>query len=558
MTKLLAVSALLLALAPTCQLRAAVDDPAPADLPFREGFDDAGLQGRGWYDLTQVRIRDGAAVGEGCIEYEWTDAQSGARGSSPARRRFEPTDEVAVRFNLKLSQGWGWSGQDYHPHLVHFLTTENSAWHGPAASHLTLYVEPVGGKLRLAAQDIQNEKSPHGLTQGPLRGGYNGRFYDSKEILFQDDQWHCVEAYFKLNTLDLKNDRANPDGIVRGWFDGRLVIDRADVVLRSPDFPAMKFNQFLMAPYFGPGLLPHPQRLWIDELAVGRERIGPLPATPPSSAQQAEKPDRGLAARYPDDAGIQDDPAVVFAEDFEGPDLQRWNNADPPRAPAVQLVSEKGRVHGGKQAVQFTIAAGKDKGTGLVKWFKPGFDQLHARWYCQFAEDYDQGDLHHVGVKLAAESDRWHLGVAGQKPTGRDFFITGLEPWRDWKRNPAPGELLFYTYYPDMKRDPDGHYWGNFFKPEKKHLLERGRWYCLEIMVKANTPGQADGEQAFWVDGELAARFTGIRWRDADTLKMNCFWPNMYIHDSPQTNRVWMDDMVVATSYIGPRTSSPK
>jgi hypothetical protein len=35
------------------------------------------------------------------------------------------------------------------------MTTENSKWHGPAASHLTLYIEPVNGKLRLAAQDIQ-------------------------------------------------------------------------------------------------------------------------------------------------------------------------------------------------------------------------------------------------------------------------------------------------------------------------------------------------------------------------------------------------------------------
>jgi hypothetical protein len=186
---------------------------------------------------------------------------------------------VSIRFYLKLSKGWGWSGRNYHPHLTHFLTTENSKWHGPAASHLTLYIEPVGGKLRLAAQDIQNKDTPHGLTQGPLRGGYNGKFYDSEDVLFDDDKWHCVEAYFKLNTLDLENDRPNRDGIVRGWFDGKLVVEHTDVVLRSTDFPKMKFNQFLMAPYFGPGLLPHAQKLWIDELTVGTKRIGPLEAS---------------------------------------------------------------------------------------------------------------------------------------------------------------------------------------------------------------------------------------------------------------------------------------
>jgi len=244
---------------------------------FQESFDGADLAARHWYDGREFRIVGNAVAGGGCVEYEWVEGQPKVQGSSAVRHLFEPSDEVALRFYLKLSKGWSWSGRNYHPHLTHFLTTENSKWHGPAASHLTLYIEPVGGKLRLAAQDIQNADMPHGLTQGPLRGGYNGRFYDSEEVLFDDDRWHCVEAYFKLNTLDLENDRPRRDGIVRGWFDGRLVVDRTDVVLRSTDFPTMKFNQFLMAPYFGPGLLPHAQALWIDELAVGTQRIGPLP-----------------------------------------------------------------------------------------------------------------------------------------------------------------------------------------------------------------------------------------------------------------------------------------
>ena len=61
----------------------------------------------------------------------------------------------------------------------------------------------------------------------------------------------------------------------RGRFDGTLVIERANIVLRSTDFPNMKFNQFLLTPYFGPGLLPHAQTLWIDELAVGTQRLEP-------------------------------------------------------------------------------------------------------------------------------------------------------------------------------------------------------------------------------------------------------------------------------------------
>jgi hypothetical protein len=255
----------------------------PAERPpavlFSESFDDPRLLQRGWYDGDRFTISDKQPyAGAGCIEYGWKAGATNPASSSGIRHLFAATDTVYLRFSIKLSRGWGWSGRPYHPHLMHLMTTENEKYRGPAASHLTVYIEPWNGKLRLAAQDIQNKDTPHGLTQGPLRGGYNGQFYDSNEVLFTDDGWHCVEAMFQLNSLDLKADRTNADGIVRGWFDGKLVIDRIDVVLRSTDFPKMKFNQFLLTPYFGPGLLPHAQTLWIDELAVGTKRLGPVEA----------------------------------------------------------------------------------------------------------------------------------------------------------------------------------------------------------------------------------------------------------------------------------------
>ncbi|MEX2138854.1 MAG: prenyltransferase/squalene oxidase repeat-containing protein, partial [Pirellulales bacterium] len=251
-----------------------------AGLLFREGFDDARLAQRGWYDGDRFAISaEGAHAGKGCIEYHWKADSTRPDSSSGMRRLFEPTETVYLRCYVKLSKGWRWTGRSYHPHLMHFMTTENGKYHGPAASHLTVYIEPQEGKLRLAAQDIQNKDAPQGLTQGPLRGGYNGKFYDSQDTLFGDDQWHCIEAMFRLNSLDRKADKPNADGIVRGWFDGKLVVDRTDVILRSTDFPKMKFNQFLLTPYFGPGLLPQEQSLWIDELAVGTERLGPIKRT---------------------------------------------------------------------------------------------------------------------------------------------------------------------------------------------------------------------------------------------------------------------------------------
>lgn len=250
----------------------------PDGLEFSESFEDANLKSRGWYDGGRVTLSDQAVAGEHAIQYHFTTGKLTPSDSQGTRHPIAPTDEVYLRFYLKLSPNWSWTGRNYGPHLLHFMTTENSAYHGPAASHLTLYIEPVNGKLRLATQDIQNKDAPHGLTQGPLRGGYNSQLFDSKDIHFNDGKWHCIEAMFKLNSLDRAQDRPNRDGELRGWVDGKLVIERTDVVFRSTDFPNMKFNQFMMLPYFHHGV-PHDQTLWIDELAVGTKRIGALDGT---------------------------------------------------------------------------------------------------------------------------------------------------------------------------------------------------------------------------------------------------------------------------------------
>jgi len=250
--------------------------PAGPPALFREGFDDERLLDRGWYDGKRFFISaDRPAAGAGCLEYRWEEGGTVPATSSGLRRLFDPTETVYLRFRMRLSEGWGWSGRGYHPHLMHFLTTENGKFTGPAATKLTLYIEPWDGRLRLAAQDIENKEAPHGLTQGPLKGGYNGRFYDSEKVVFGDAEWHLVEAEFRLNSLDTVADRPNADGVVRGWVDGKPVVDRNDVVLRSTDYPEMKFNQYLLTPYFGPGLLPHAQALWIDDLSVATERPGP-------------------------------------------------------------------------------------------------------------------------------------------------------------------------------------------------------------------------------------------------------------------------------------------
>jgi hypothetical protein len=275
----------------------------------------------------------------------------------------------------------------------------------------------------------------------------------------------------------------------------------------------------------------------------------------------------GLATKYPGDQGIETDEAVIFADDFEWGDFRKWDEdqskADKTRA---AVTNDARLAFYGKHACRMTATRGRNNGAGLIKWLGDGHDEMYARFYVRFAED--AGYTHHF-VHLNGSPERWgSFGKAGLRPKGDDFFTTGIEPWFDWGRNPPPGKWMFYTYWPEMKGSRDGKYWGNGFYP-RGGVIRRGKWICMEIRVKMNTPGRDDGEQSVWQDGKLIGHFTGINWRTSEKLKANVFWLMSYVTDrafkhteqhsgrhkvkaNTQTHTVWFDQVVVATAYIGP------
>lgn len=256
---------------------------------------------------------------------------------------------------------------------------------------------------------------------------------------------------------------------------------------------------------------------------------------------------------------------VFFADDFESDkSLKKYFEIRGLREGYARRITDPARAASGVGAFECTAPArdGRESGAGASAWFGPeGYDRVYFRRYIRFAPDYDQGHLNHTGGGLAgvAGSDRWRaMGAAGIRPRGDDHFSCRFEPWRDWGRLPAPGYMFLYTYWMDMRRDRDGRYWGNVLGPEpdERIVLERGRWYCLEQMIQANTPGEADGEAAAWIDGRLYLHYRGLRWRSDAAVKIKRFDIGIYIHQARKDNTVWYDDVVLSTGYIGPRRAA--
>jgi hypothetical protein len=90
--------------------------------------------------------------------------------------------------------------------------------------------------------------------------------------------------------------------------------------------------------------------------------------------------------------------------------------------------------------------------------------------------------------------------------------------------------------------------------------LQKNRWYSVEQHVKLNTPGGHDGVLRAWVDGRLVFERQNFRWRDVDALRIETLWLNIYhggTKPAPEEMTLFMDNLVVARKYIGPRQPAP-
>lgn len=323
----------------------------------------------------------------------------------------------------------------------------------------------------------------------------------------------------------------------------------------------------------------------------GVEEEGAVPGDAPARLPEGAG---GIAAGYNLDAGIEDDERVVFVEAFEEDDLravfERWEDiangermslSDDTPADGTRAGGEGGgeRRDAGRSLLMTHTGGGPDT-VGLYRRLPAGHDVLFARFYVKF--DADCAPIHHMGTHLGGfnPSTPWPQGGAGERPDGARRFTTGLEPYGDdWRWG-------FYSYWHAMRRHGDGNYWGTpFLVGVDRPQVQRGAWTCVEVMVKLNAMGQRDGEQAFWIDGRLwradgqvvshhgpgfprgdwtggwwapdaqaDTAFEGFSWRTDEDLTINYLWTYLYITRAAEghVSRVWFDQIVVATGYIGP------
>jgi hypothetical protein len=294
---------------------------------IQETFEDTNYAARGWYDSTGGALSSVEKfAGTKSLECHFLVGGTNCASGDIARHKFTDTETVYIAYYIKHSTSWVGSNKPYHPHMFLFLTNENGDYAGPAYTHLTAYVENnylSNGIPEFLLQDGQNIDETRigqnlvGVTENRSVAGcngdsdgygngdcylagsvhWNGKIWQAGTGYFDSTpgsptykgSWHLIEVYFQMNSI--AGGIGQKNGVVRYWYDGKLIMEHTNIVIRTGTHLAQKFNQLDLLPYIG-DTSPADQTMWIDNLLVATAR--PATPPPPPGSSSAPRPPTNL------------------------------------------------------------------------------------------------------------------------------------------------------------------------------------------------------------------------------------------------------------------------
>jgi hypothetical protein len=300
--------------------------------------------------------------------------------------------------------------------------------------------------------------------------------------------------------------------------------------------------------------------VWVASIVLLAGTLLTLVAQSQSPPPALPEGNTGIAAQHPNDNGIATNPNVVFADGFDTyTSPSQLNGNYDGFFQTSNFAIDTSVFFGGSKSLRVRMpSTGTDMWNALIKRISPTRDKLFVRVYSRYAPNYAGVLEAHNGLRVTGN----YLGP-GVRPNGRDFFLVNLENSR-YQGETEPGYTHAYVYHPEQD-DIYGEHWysdgstsngaqsfGPFFVPRPRTAAPRGVWTSFELMVQMNTPGSRDGRVAAWQNGNLIADWQNVRFRDVTTVKVDEIQLENGGKASTQQNDKWYDNLVIATSYIGP------
>jgi hypothetical protein len=277
----------------------------------------------------------------------------------------------------------------------------------------------------------------------------------------------------------------------------------------------------------------------------------------------------GLAAKYPNDEGLRNDPAVVFYTGYEQGDY-RYGKCVPSDPPVAGYEPIAGRSSENWMGPKGTWQACYP---GDREWFKQEEREIFLRMDIRFGSTFrDVNDGGKLPLGFTAQYDSAagteYCGNAGSSCASGDrgWSARGGYSILTDRANPVYPRVQGHQYVYHYQQSID---YGDFIPWGALALFELDRWYTIEMQIRVNDPGVPNGEMRWWVDGKLSREVVGFQFRGPTTLGAitqkggeqlaRGLWLAFFHGGKNPPNRpdgmhAWVDNVVAARSYIGPRT----
>ncbi len=279
-------------------------------------------------------------------------------------------------------------------------------------------------------------------------------------------------------------------------------------------------------------------------------------------SQPMPAPERGLAATYSRDQGIEAHPAVLWADNFSSARLKPgWNVAQlvgarvmPPLA-----VPDAGNQILALASLQATVPRQENLGLDLRFDLPLGpnrqpVQEAYLRYYLRVGPEWTQAPDSGKFPGLAGTYNKVGWGGRGWNGqlgwSARGAFTKSVPP-----SHPAHGRLALASYVYHSKITSaygDMMVWGG---GQGAGLIKPNRWVSVEQHVRLNTPGKEDGVLRAWVDGVPVLVRNNLRFRDTLQVGIENAWFDLYMggqQPAVQDMTINIAQVVVATRYIGP------
>ncbi len=265
----------------------------------------------------------------------------------------------------------------------------------------------------------------------------------------------------------------------------------------------------------------------------GGNTTDPLPIPPPGGSQEYPNEPDGFTRITQRSFNVLDEDGWEHTGGFNGSRFEIARDASAPESPdnvGVQIF--RPGVDGGSPSNVHRDFSGRTSSQVYVStWLK-----LSDNWHGHMT---GVNKLFYLRVGAGNNVWRWLLSAQGA-----DGGPLTLVPWSHDYSLEAAGRYL----WANVGDAGDGTWngWG------PSSVMERGRWYHLEVLLVANTGGANNGQYHLWVNGVKIAEYTDIWFRNEGEpafhgIEWNPVWGGW--GDTLQEDQyMWMDDIYVSGS----------